>query len=86
MSKAEDPFDNAPIERYFNTLKNKCTDLFEFQSYRTAEEFAYVTLQPSPSSYLQCLPLARRNNRLILSTGGITSSLWHSSLQFRSFI
>lgn len=25
MSKAGYPYDNAPMERYFNTLKNECT-------------------------------------------------------------
>ena len=35
MSKAGYPYDNALIERYFNTLKNECTNLYEF---RTEEE------------------------------------------------
>lgn len=47
MSKAGYPYDNAPMERYFNTLKNECTNLYEFKTeeslYRTVEEFAYVT-------------------------------------------
>ena len=47
MSKAGCPYDNAPMERYFNTLKNECTNLYEFQTeetlYQTVEEFAYVT-------------------------------------------
>lgn len=47
MSKAGYPYDNAPMERYFNTLKNECTNLYEFRSeedlYQTVEEFAYVT-------------------------------------------
>jgi transposase InsO family protein len=46
MSKAGYPYDNAPMERYFNTLKNECTNLFEFKTeealYQTVEEFAYV--------------------------------------------
>ena len=46
MSKAGYPYDNAPMERYFNTLKNECTYLYEFQKeedlYQTVEEFAYV--------------------------------------------
>ena len=46
MSKAGYPYDNAPMERYFNTLKNECTNLYEFDSedilYQTVEEFAYV--------------------------------------------
>lgn len=47
MSKAGWPYDNAPMERYFNTLKNECTNLYEFRTeealYQTVEEFAYVT-------------------------------------------
>lgn len=46
MSKAGYPYDNAPMERYFNTLKNECTNLYEFTTeealYQTVEEFAYV--------------------------------------------
>ena len=37
MSKAGYPYDNAPMERYFNTLKNECTNLYEF----TTEETLY---------------------------------------------
>lgn len=56
MSKAGYPYDNAPMERYFNTLKNECTCLYDFQSeedmYRTVEEFAYVTYNHvRPHSY-----------------------------------
>ena len=36
MSKAGYPYDNAPKERYFNTLKN---DLINHHYYRTEEEF-----------------------------------------------
>ena len=47
MSKAGYPYDNAPMERYFNTLKNECTNLYEFRTeeklYQTVEEFAYAT-------------------------------------------
>lgn len=47
MSKAGYPYDNAPMERYFNTLKSECTNLYSFQTeeslYQTVEEFAYVT-------------------------------------------
>ena len=56
MSKAGYPYDNAPMERYFNTLKNECTNLYEFRTeeemYRTVEEFAYVTYNHvRPHSY-----------------------------------
>jgi transposase InsO family protein len=47
MSKAGYPYDNAPMERYFNTLKNECTNLYEFDTEedlcKAVEEFAYVT-------------------------------------------
>ena len=47
MSKAGYPYDNAPMERYFNTLKNECTNLYSFQTeeqlYQAVEEFAYIT-------------------------------------------
>ena len=46
MSKAGYPYDNAPMERYFNTLKNELTDHYEYENeeslYRAVEEFAYV--------------------------------------------
>ena len=46
MSKAGYPYDNAPMERYFNTLKHECINLHEFKTeeslYQTVEEFAYV--------------------------------------------
>ena len=46
MSKAGYPYDTAPMERYFNTLKNECTNLYEFVTeealYQKVEEFAYV--------------------------------------------
>ena len=52
MSKAGCPYDSAPMERYFNTLKNECTNLYEFRTeealYQTVEEFAYVTYNHVP--------------------------------------
>ena len=56
MSKAGCPYDNAPMERYFNTLKNKCVNLYDFQTeearYQAVEEFAYVTYNHiRPHSY-----------------------------------
>ena len=46
MSKAGYPYDNAPMERYFNTLKNELTNHYEYKTeqdlYRAVEEFAYV--------------------------------------------
>ena len=56
MSTAGYPYDNAPMERYFNTLKNECTNLYEFRTeeelYRSVEEFAYVTYNHvRPHSY-----------------------------------
>ena len=40
MSKAGYPYDNAPMERYFNTLKNECTNLYEYDD--AVEDFTYV--------------------------------------------
>ena len=56
MSKAGYPYDNAPMERYFNTLKNECTNLYDFQTeeslYEAVEEFAYVSYNHvRPHSY-----------------------------------
>ena len=46
MSKAGYPYDNAPMERYFNTLKNECTSLYEFETeealYQAIDDFSYV--------------------------------------------
>lgn len=46
MSKAGYPYDNAPMERYFNTLKNECINLYEFKTeealYKAISDFAYV--------------------------------------------
>ena len=47
MSKAGYPYDNAPMERYFNTLKNECTNLYEF----TTEEALYATYLDSDNEY-----------------------------------
>lgn len=56
MSKAGYPYDNAPMERYFNTLKNECTNHYVFDTeealYQKVEEFAYVTYNHvRPHSY-----------------------------------
>ena len=46
MSQAGCPYDNAPMERYFNTLKTEHINLHEYEDkdslYRAVEEFAYV--------------------------------------------
>ena len=46
MSKAGYPYDNAPMERYYNTLKNELTNHHYYHSekelYTSIEEFAYV--------------------------------------------
>ena len=56
MSKTGYPYDNAPMERYFNTLKNECINLYAFETegalYQAIEEFAYVTYNHvRPHSY-----------------------------------
>ena len=46
MSKAGCPYDNAPMERYYNTLKNELINHHYYHSeeelYEAIEEFAYV--------------------------------------------
>lgn len=46
MSKAGCPYDNAPIERYFNTLKNELIYLYVYDTeeelYKAIENFAYI--------------------------------------------
>ncbi len=46
MSKAGCPYDNAPMERYFNTLKNELINQHYYHTeeelYTSIEEFAYV--------------------------------------------
>lgn len=56
MSKAGYPYDNALMERYFNTLKNDCINLYSYETedmiYQAVEEFAYVTYNHvRPHSY-----------------------------------
>lgn len=56
MSKAGYLYDDAPMERYFNTLKNELIYLHEYNTeealYRSVEEFAYVDCNYSrPHSY-----------------------------------
>jgi transposase InsO family protein len=56
MSKAGYPYDNAPMERYFNTLKNELTEHHDYDTeeklYSAVEEFAYVTYNHvRPHSY-----------------------------------
>ena len=46
MSRAGRPYDNAPMERYFNTLKNELINHYYYKTekeiYESIEEFAYV--------------------------------------------
>lgn len=56
MSKAGYPYDNAPMERYYNTLKNELIYLHHYHTedelYSSVEEFAYVTYNHiRPHSY-----------------------------------
>lgn len=56
MSKAGYPYDNAPMERYYNTLKNEVVNLHYYHTddelYSSIEEFAYVTYNHvRPHSY-----------------------------------
>ena len=56
MSKAGYPYDNAPMERYYNTLKNELINLHYYHSDEelnaAIDEFAYVTYNHvRPHSY-----------------------------------
>ena len=56
MNKAGYPYDNAPMKRYFNTLKNECINLYEFKTeealYKAVSDFAYVEYNYArPHSY-----------------------------------
>ena len=56
MSKAGYPYDNAPMERYFNTMKNDFINHHEYRTeeelYKAVEEFAYITYNHvRPHSY-----------------------------------
>lgn len=56
MSKAGYPYDNAPMERYFNTLKNELIYEHSYQTeaslYKAIDEYAYVTYNHvRPHSY-----------------------------------
>lgn len=68
MSKAGYPYDNAPMERYFNTLKNELIYLHDYYDenalYEAIEEFAYVTYNHvRPHSYNGYLtPFEARHN------------------------
>lgn len=46
MSRAGCPYDNAPMERYYNTLKNELINLYHYHTekelYMAVETFAYV--------------------------------------------
>lgn len=46
MSRAGCPYDNAPMERYFNTLKNELINHYYYKTeeeiYKSIEEFAYI--------------------------------------------
>ena len=46
MSRAGCSYDNAPMERYFNTLKNELINHYYYKTereiYESIEEFAYV--------------------------------------------
>ena len=47
ISRKANPTDNAPIERYFNTLKHEFLDFYKFESetklFNAINNFAYVT-------------------------------------------
>ena len=58
MSRAGCPYDNAPMERYYNTLKNEHINLFTYKTKEeldiAVKEFAYVWYNHvRPHSYNQ---------------------------------
>ena len=84
MSKAGYPYDNAVMERYFNALKNECTNLYEFQTeeimYRTVEEFAYVIYNHMrPHSYNNYHPIRLELYRFYFLVTSVTKMLDHYS-------
>ena len=97
MSKDGYPYDNVPMERYFNTLQNECTNLYEFRTqeelYRTVEEFAYATYNHvCPHSYngyrtlyqvRTALIAFRQQSNKILATS-VTKTLDHNNLYISS--
>jgi len=70
MSHAGCPYDNAPMERYFNTLKNELTKLYSYSSGAGLEEavsdFAYTWYNHGrPHSYNHWLtPMQKRRKSL----------------------
>jgi transposase InsO family protein len=72
MSKAGYPYDNAPMERYFNTLKNECTNLYAF---KTEEELCRAVVEFAYATYNHVRPTA------IMATGHHTRHGWHTLLR-----
>jgi len=63
MSRAGCPYDNAPMERYYNTLKHEFTNLFSFKSEQemdlAVDDFAYGWYNHvRPHTYNRGLPPA----------------------------
>lgn len=56
MSRAGYPYDNAPMERYFNTLKTELLNVHEYSKekelYKAINDFAYILVQPEPHAYI----------------------------------
>ena len=83
MSKAGYPYDNTPMERYFNTLKNECTNGYELPTeeelYQTVEEFAYATYNHvRPHSYNGSHTIPGENGSI--RSGGSRLSDWLARL------
>lgn len=67
MSKARYPYgsvDSTPMEKYFNTLKNECSNLYEFRTeekmYRTVEK---STMQPATMHACSVISATARHTR-----------------------
>ena len=89
MSKAGCPYDDAPMERYFNTLKNECTNLYKYDKkealYQAVEEFAYVEYKIMRVHIAIPIMLLRMKHEFIRNNSGrgtqCTSELYHTTLR-----
>ena len=74
MSRAGCPYDNAPMERYFNTLKNELINHYYYKTekeiYESIEEFAYVWYNHvRPHSYNDYMTPYEKRRSFIIDMG-----------------
>ena len=79
MSRAGCPYDNAPMELYYNTLKAELTNQYSFQTDKylngTIQEFAYSGTIRSAHIPITCTRLHLRKNFRSKSNSDITKLL-----------